>query len=97
MCGAADMPMTPPVSATARSTASPFSRGMSHSARAPACVINTGASLRSQTSSPVRSEECEMSIARPTAFIRATAWRPNRVNPPSRASDKPVPSALESL
>ena len=46
VCGAAEMPMTPPESATARSASSPLSRGMSHSARAPAWVMNTGARRR---------------------------------------------------
>src|SRR5215813_11311036 len=38
VCGAADIPITPPVSATARSTSSGFILAMSQTARAPAYV-----------------------------------------------------------
>ena len=81
MWGAAEMPMTPPESATARSASSPLSRGMSHSARAPAWVMNTGAREAAAVSIPVRSEACDTSIARPRSFIRRTARRPNAVSP----------------
>lgn len=77
-------------------TASGFIRGVSQIARAPACVISTGLSLTAQVSSPVRSEECEMSIAIPSWFIRRTARRPNPVSPPSLVSRRPEPSALAS-
>jgi len=96
VCGAADIPMTPPVAATARSTSSGFMRGMSQTARAPAWVMNTGRSLRSQVSRAVRSPAWDRSMARPSLFIRVTARRPNAVSPQSRASARPPPSALAS-
>ena len=96
MCGAADMPITPPVAATARSTSSGFIRGVSHTARAPAWVMNTGASECSQVSSAVWSPECDRSMARPSWFIRRTARRPRWVRPASVTSLSPLPSALAS-
>ncbi len=96
VCGAADIPMTPPVPATARSTSSGFMRGMSQIARAPAWVMNTGRSLCSQVSRAVRSPAWDRSMARPSLFIRVTARRPNAVRPASVRSARPPPSALAS-
>ena len=90
------MPITPPVAATARSTSSGFIRGESHTARAPACVISTGAALAAQVSSAVRSEEWDRSMARPSWFIRRTARFPNEVSPPLTGSFRPLPSVLAS-
>jgi hypothetical protein len=97
VCAAAEIPMTPPFSAQARSTSSGFMRFVSHSARAPACVTKTGRSLRSIVSSDVRSPACERSIASPSRFIRRTACRPNSVSPASCSSRSPEPSAFASL
>jgi hypothetical protein len=96
VCGAADIPMTPPVPATARSTSSGFMRGISQTARAPAWVMNTGRSLCSQVSRAVRSPAWDRSMARPSLFIRVTARRPNAVRPASLRSARPAPSALAS-
>ncbi len=96
VCGAADIPITPPVPATARSTSSGFIREVPQTARAPACVMNTGWSLCRHTSSAVRSDEWETSMARPSWFIRVTARWPNAVSPPSVSSASPLPSELAS-
>jgi hypothetical protein len=96
VCGAADIPITPPVAATARSTSSGFIRGISQTARAPAWVMNTGRSLCSQVSSAVRSPAWDRSMARPSLFIRVTARRPNAVSPESETSARPPPRELAS-
>ncbi len=96
VCGAADIPMTPPVAATARSTSSGFIRAVFQTARAPACVMSTGFALASQVSSAVRSEEWDKSMASPSWFILVTARRPKAVSPPSLGSLRPLPSALAS-
>ncbi len=96
VCGAADIPITPPVSATARSTSSGFIRGVSQTARAPAWVMNTGRSLCAQVSRAVRLPEWDRSMASPSLFIRVTARRPSAVSPASFRSASPLPSALAS-
>ena len=95
--GEASMPITPPVSATARSRSSGFSFRSSNSARAPECDRKTGAVERSQTCIAVTSPVCERSIAMPSRFMRRTASRPNDVRPPSPGSFRPPPSWFDSL
>ena len=90
------MPITPPPAAQARSTSSGFIRGVGHTDRAPACVMNTGLLDTSKVSRQVRSLEWETSIARPSLFIRSTARRPKTVSPPSPGSFSPLPSVLDS-
>src|SRR3972149_6089029 len=48
VCGAASMPITPPVSTTAPITSSGFIRSLGQRPRAPACEMNTGFSERRQ-------------------------------------------------
>ena len=97
VCGAASTPITPPRSAQARSTSSGANRFESHSARAPMWLSTIGLALAAMVSSVVWSPQCEQSISIPTLFIRSTARRPKLVSPPSLASLRPVPSALDSL
>jgi len=53
VCGAASIPMTPPLAAIALRTSSGFMRLVSQSERAPACVMKIGLSLTSIVSSEV--------------------------------------------
>ena len=63
--------------AQATSTSSGFIRGVGHTARAPACVMNTGWLDASKVSRQVRSLEWDTSIARPSSSIWPTARPPN--------------------
>ena len=97
VCGAASIPITPPLAAHASSTSSGASRFDSHRARAPMCDSTMGCSLHSMVSSVVWSPQWEQSMSIPSLFMRPTARRPNIVSPPSRGSFSPDPSALASL
>ena len=97
VCGAAEIPISPPVSATARITSSGFIRRVGQTARAPAMGE---ADRRAADRAGVRavwSEEWERSTSIPTWFIRRTALRPKPVNPASTRSLSPEPNALASL